>query len=1151
MAVKLTPNARYDRSTTGLVPPLTWLSWVRPDALPVDYAALFYAGSASNNDHVAVFIHPTSVISVWDDSFTLRAETDVVTVGQWLFLAVVVDAAGNLTLYWRRETQTSLSSDTGTVNLPISDAFLYVGTNREAPAFAHSFNGAFAHTRAFGRVLPAGVVMDESTSPVALEPVGASGGDWPFTTTAGTDVSGQDNDLFLDVGTGSVAVTDGPDIDPHPAPLPSQFPRIGRRLEFAWGADLSTDPRSWPWSDATADLEEAQTIQVKAGRSDESSQAQPSSTGFTLNNPNGDYTPGHPLGAHYPHVRQEDGTPCRIGFHAGAPHLAIDGTAGARARTPDHTDLDITGNMWGKIDLTVLFWPLHPGTTAKITGKFASGNRSWQLALINDQVRFFWSTDGAATGELSATTTVPLWAPASNRLVIVWQFIANNGAGGRTTRFWLARRWTDTPRLHEEIVQAGTSSIFSGTAPLDIGDIVGSGFSRPIIEVHRLQLRSGDETGTLVASPDFTRQQPGATSLVDSTGKTWSLEGTAAITNLQWRLAGQVDEIAPTWPWGDLFDPDNPDQTPGEARTTFAVSGVTRRMTQNPKALQSAIYRLVMSRQNLSRVMAYLPFEDGSDAEQISTPIPDANPGYFGGELQFASDDTLPGSKPLLTVSGGQIAGWGASFPLRAGITNWAVDFFTRIPTREPEPASTVIGFVDTTGTVRAWRLALSSTNLRIRGTDAEGAAIVDTLVSASGWTSNWTQVRLRLELGGGGTVNWEVNFLELGAPVVFGLSGSYSGFAGRPTAWRHLDTAPPDGWSFGHLVVTTDIPETSWLTPADVGWRGETAGRRFARLCDEERVPYSIWGDRDDTEAMGPQNPDTLPSLLTECAQADMGLLGEQRTNLALHYRTRATLYSQPPQVALDAGVSEIANAFEPVDDDQRRRNDVIVTRRDGASHRVVDPDVETGVKPRYDSEDTLNLATDDQALAQAGWRFHLGTWPGMRYPALTIPLDLAPARIDDRLALVPGDRQTVDNLPPQHPPGPVDVLAEEVLDDITPERWIAGGACSAGGPWQVGILEDPTSGRADTSGSELDALVDADDTTWTVDVTEGPLWTTTAADFPFDVTAGGEVVTVTAISGASSPQTFTVIRAVNGIQKSHPAGTQVALATPMRTAL
>jgi hypothetical protein len=64
-------------------------------------------------------------------------------------------------------------------------------------------------------------------------------------------------------------------------------------------------------------------------------------------------------------------------------------------------------------------------------------------------------------------------------------------------------------------------------------------------------------------------------------------------------------------------------------------------------------------------------------------------------------------------------------------------------------------------------------------------------------------------------------------------------------------------------------------------------------------------------------------------------------------------------------------------------------------------------------------------------------------------------------------------------------------------------------------------------------------------------PLWTTAAADFPFDIAIDGERITVTNITGASSPQTFTVQRAINGVTKAHPAGTPVVLFQPCYFAL
>jgi hypothetical protein len=53
--------------------------------------------------------------------------------------------------------------------------------------------------------------------------------------------------------------------------------------------------------------------------------------------------------------------------------------------------------------------------------------------------------------------------------------------------------------------------------------------------------------------------------------------------------------------------------------------------------------------------------------------------------------------------------------------------------------------------------------------------------------------------------------------------------------------------------------------------------------------------------------------------------------------------------------------------------------------------------------------------------------------------------------------------------------------------------------------------------------------------------------ADFPFDVITGGEVMRVTACTGTTSNQTFTVTRAINGVRKTHASGQPIALFAPV----
>ena len=99
--------------------------------------------------------------------------------------------------------------------------------------------------------------------------------------------------------------------------------------------------------------------------------------------------------------------------------------------------------------------------------------------------------------------------------------------------------------------------------------------------------------------------------------------------------------------------------------------------------------------------------------------------------------------------------------------------------------------------------------------------------------------------------------------------------------------------------------------------------------------------------------------------------------------------------------------------------------------------------------------------------------------------------------------------------------------------------------------IPAGPSDARLSPGASTLNTSAGPDDTSMSVRTSVGPLWTTAAADYPLDVIIAGELITVTAVSGTSSPQTFTVQRSRNGIRKSHTASTSgpaVELAKPTR---
>jgi hypothetical protein len=296
----------------------------------------------------------------------------------------------------------------------------------------------------------------------------------------------------------------------------------------------------------------------------------------------------------------------------------------------------------------------------------------------------------------------------------------------------------------------------------------------------------------------------------------------------------------------------------------------------------------------------------------------------------------------------------------------------------------------------------------------------------------------------------------------------------------------------------------------------------------------------------MGAQPSGQLVALLTEVAEADLGILGEQVETIGLAYRPRASLYTQAPRLTLDAAAGEgIVLPFAPVADDQALVNEVALTQSGGPTVTVVG-DQSEGI---YDVGLTVNVEHPHQLEDGAYWRLHLGAAGldgTMRVPIVTLDLSQLPAALLDAfLDLVPGDLIRVVNLPASHPPGDLDLIVEGLTETITDVTWEAELNCSPGAPWTVGVLEDPILGRADSDSSTLGAGVDADDTALTVAIADGLVWT--HADGDFDICIDGETMTVTAIAGGTSPQTFTVTRAVNGIAKAHDAGAEVRLAHPM----
>ncbi|WP_171110640.1 MULTISPECIES: hypothetical protein [unclassified Streptomyces] len=816
--------------------------------------------------------------------------------------------------------------------------------------------------------------------------------------------------------------------------------RMPIRVRAAFGADAEAAPSTWPWTDITADVN-AQQVTITRGQANEGGEPSPTSISLVLDNPHGNYTPDNALSDYYPNVDQ--GVPLEYSIGASQPYMRLEFST-SRATTPDAAQVDVTGDLDVRLDCALDTWQARPGSLLELCGKYAiSGDqRSWLLVLGSDGTPIFrWSTDGVSVLQVGATAQPS--APSTGRLALRVTLDVDNGTGGHTLTFYTAptidaENWT---QLGDPVTGSGTTSVFNSTAPLTAGDIQILGFDSPVGNYYAMQLRNGID-GTLVADVDFTAQTVGATTFTDSTGLQWTLANGAEITEWQRRFIGHIDSWEPVWPYGDLSrtDANGELEYEGESQVTITASGILRRLGQGEEPLQSTLRRRIPS----FNPVAYWPQEEGRNATSISSPI-EGVAAFTPTGFDFAADDTLPGSSPLPSIAA--TASFAANVPpATPGV--WQVELVYFL---EAMPASlTTLFEVRATGTGRRVRVRVATDNVTLQGFDANDNELFLSSTLAPQFTGAWNRLQIKA-VPDGGNVTYVARWIVIGGSG-FAAIATIAGSAGYATQVSSAFGSGLEGLRFGHLAVfdtETDAP----FNAADMAFNGENAADRMIRLCQEEGIPFVLTGDATTTQAMGPQRPATLTDLLAECAAVDGGLLGEQRASYGLAYRTRASLYNQTPRLVLDAAQNEITNPFAPVLDDQRLRNYITVSREGGSSATAVD---EASVMRRrqYKASVTVNAFSDDQLPALAGWRLHLGTWPGMRYPSVSTELSIAPQLITDWLELDYGDRLHVVNLPPQHPRDTVDLLLQGYSETISPTRWTVQANCSPGGPWTVGAV-------------------------------------------------------------------------------------------------
>lgn len=876
------------------------------------------------------------------------------------------------------------------------------------------------------------------------------------------------------------------------------------------------------WVDIAADVYNRDAVDITRGRANETSQVAPSTCTLTLNNRSGKYSPRNPLGPYFGQLGRN--SPLRVAVRKARDtftRTVVDGWGSTDAPSSlpysvDGTaaDVDVTGgkgtvNIPAATDIRITYLPTAAYTdvdwstvvtlpVTNITGGPALPAGLLVRALsVSD---FYYARVEIATDE-SVSVGIRHASGTTLAAQVVVAGLTHTSAQALSVRV-LAEGET----MRAKVWATASGEPYGWT-------VTATGVPRRAGFVGiRTALGAGSTNGPLLYSYDETQLRVP-------------------------RFIGEVSSWPPRW-----------DISGKDAHTPIDASGILRRLGQGNPALRSPLYRGVTSLG--SSLRAYWPCEDLDGATQISSAL-GGPPMLLSGTPDFAGSTAFVCSAPLPVAKG---SAWFGDVPGYSSTGEVQLRFLLRIPPAG-ETDDRIIARLGIAGSASLWEVVyLSGGGLRIKAYDVFGTQIMN--MGPYGYALDGAVVRLSLELKNNGSdVDWLVSTLAVGDSSGGFTSGTLAGY--QVGQCLQVQITPQGAFGdtvVGHVSLESTITSLFSLNAELAAYVGETAGRRIKRLCAEEDVPFSWRGDLDDTTLMGPQAIDTLVGLLTTCAEADLGTLYEPRADIGLGYRTRASLYNQAATATLDMAAAQVGHPVEPVDDDALTRNDVTARRTGGSSFRATLESGAMSVSPpqsggigRYDTSVEVGVAQDTQLPDVAGWLMHLGTVDEARYPQIlanlaasavagsaTLVAALLAMDIDDRLLII--SALAVNAY------ADISQLGRGYTESIELYGHTLAFNCSPESPYQVLILDDAAS-RWDTAGSTLAVGVSSSATSLSVATATGPLWTTAAGQFPLQITIGGEVMTVTTITGAASPQTFTVTRSTT-VVKGHLAGADVRLA-------
>lgn len=896
------------------------------------------------------------------------------------------------------------------------------------------------------------------------------------------------------------------------------------------------------WRDVTGDVRigESGNVQVQRGLQNEATSITPSQCMFTLDNRSGNYSPNNPLGAYYGSLGRN--VPFRLSI-------------GAETDTFTRT----VSNGWGSNDsgdAYTLFWIGSNGASSFAVG---SGVGTQTVTGTNAYVAASLANTYADV-DVAVTVTVLAGVAVTGAQIEPANILLR---GVDTNHYYMVRCTIQvggavTLQLMDRNAVALSSAVTATVTHTATSLRVRAQVEGQTLRAKVWDASSAEPAGWLVVANYL---DTSSAQQLDAPGWVGIRSGVATGNTNTNPLAFSYDNLVIRVPRYAGWLPSltqTADVTGIDQYMPVTAGSVLRQLNQGTLPVQSCLRHDIPSLPNL---VAYWPCEDGANSTQLASAVP-------GGQAMTITN----GTSPAALASDSSFA---CSLPLPVNNGSYWIGYITNPPTNGVVQVRALLKFppaatltdgtrvlrVHTTGTYVRYDVVYNAGgNLSVVASDPNGPEV--TLLGSTGFNVDGQSIRVSLWIQqSGSNITGQLSTYGIGAPTAGYANLAGAGLTGVTIRSCYAVAICPPGNNLeqtvvGHITVENAVTDIFALIQQLLAFNGERAQARIARLCAYNGIEFNYVGDPTAKALkMGPQPAGNLLDLITSCVTTDGGLLYEAKGSPALVYRTAGAHANNTATgaVTLDAKTSHQLSAYPQVQyDDLNVKNDITVQQTGGSSFEAVQTTGPLSTAPpptgvgSYATTLTVNAFTPADLADIASWALHLGTVVDARYPQVSVNLasphlTSVPSTWWGLLGVDPDDFLAITGLAADQ----VLLLARGYTETFTQLSYSMTFNCGPGSPYVVGQFDDGIS-RLDSDTSTLHASINGSVTSFTVDVADGVLWTTSAADLPLDILVDGERMTVTNITGSSSPQTFTVTRAVNGISRGHGVGASVFLYQP-----